>query len=647
MSRSHQHSAEPEPEFKGYPAPTSNTTYTPNQFFDVVLPHSSRGCVRLVAYMIRKTLGWSDADGNPQEPQVVISYNQLIREAGISRGAISPTLDEATQANFIRCVRRGRPSKNKKSAVSALFELCWDERDEYVKDPAEFEGFYAGNGNLTYIPNAFFDYTVPNEPLAVIKIVGAVIRYTIGFQTKYGFRRQKIDMSFTRLQRITGISSRRSLNNAIQLAIQNNHIVRLEEGCFDTDAGRNSRPATYGIKWSSTSAYPDLSSKRIPDESEMAMATPLEVVQKGYRFDKELPAQKRDRGLDATPPVQKRVPDRFKIVPGDLSNKDTASGSDRSLETVQEGHPERFKNDTDIEITPINKTSKNTSKQQQTADAEKALLRLLEEGFDKGTAKKLITAYPPPRILVQCEALAKRNPNRNKLGLLRKSIEEDWPLPDAYKTEQRGAVFASHFYAAWAGNDGQPASSAVATDIAAAEAFAQELLAHYPHEDKLARMARSFGTFVRDREQSNPNMPRSFKLALTRHGDDFVIDFKRKVHAAGKKKLAKAQRAHFESQRDRYQEYLEETESKLRNEQPLVYSAFESDEAEQRRVLVESPFFSSDSIRQESLSSFDSHEERLKRFYSFFEKADGIVLDFWSWDKQLNPDGFGREAKSA
>ncbi len=41
--------------FTGYPAPTSNTTYTPNQFFDVVLRHSSRGCVRLVAYMIRKT----------------------------------------------------------------------------------------------------------------------------------------------------------------------------------------------------------------------------------------------------------------------------------------------------------------------------------------------------------------------------------------------------------------------------------------------------------------------------------------------------------------------------------------------------------------------------------------------------------------
>ena len=101
--------------FKGYPAPTSNTTYTPNQFFDVVLRHASRGCVRLVAYMIRKTLGWSDAEGNPQEPEVIISYNQLIREAGISRGAIGPALEEAVACHFIRCIREGRSSGHRQA----------------------------------------------------------------------------------------------------------------------------------------------------------------------------------------------------------------------------------------------------------------------------------------------------------------------------------------------------------------------------------------------------------------------------------------------------------------------------------------------------------------------------------------------------
>ena len=60
--------------FAGFALPTSNTTYTPNQFFDVCLPHQSRGVVRLVGYMIRKTLGWCDAHGNPQEQIIPVSY---------------------------------------------------------------------------------------------------------------------------------------------------------------------------------------------------------------------------------------------------------------------------------------------------------------------------------------------------------------------------------------------------------------------------------------------------------------------------------------------------------------------------------------------------------------------------------------------
>jgi hypothetical protein len=69
--------------FAGFAAPTSNTTYTPNQFFDVCLPHCSRGTVRLVAYMIRKTLGWCDAHGNPQQEVIQFSYSELERYAGV------------------------------------------------------------------------------------------------------------------------------------------------------------------------------------------------------------------------------------------------------------------------------------------------------------------------------------------------------------------------------------------------------------------------------------------------------------------------------------------------------------------------------------------------------------------------------------
>ena len=46
------------PEFPGFPDFRANVTFVPLQFFTVVLPHRSRGCVRLVGYMIRRLLGW-------------------------------------------------------------------------------------------------------------------------------------------------------------------------------------------------------------------------------------------------------------------------------------------------------------------------------------------------------------------------------------------------------------------------------------------------------------------------------------------------------------------------------------------------------------------------------------------------------------
>ena len=51
--------------FEGFAPLQSNTTYCPNQFFDVVLPHFPRGVVRLVGYAIYRTFAWSDRDGRP------------------------------------------------------------------------------------------------------------------------------------------------------------------------------------------------------------------------------------------------------------------------------------------------------------------------------------------------------------------------------------------------------------------------------------------------------------------------------------------------------------------------------------------------------------------------------------------------------
>src|SRR5690242_15873180 len=113
--------------FAGFALPTSNTTYTPNQFFDVCLPHYPRGVVRLVAFMIRKTLGWCDAQGRPQAEQHAISYADL-EQAGINRDMIRAAVDQAIEGHFIRCIRQPQSKAAGKAGSSGVYELKWDER---------------------------------------------------------------------------------------------------------------------------------------------------------------------------------------------------------------------------------------------------------------------------------------------------------------------------------------------------------------------------------------------------------------------------------------------------------------------------------------------------------------------------------------
>ena len=234
------------PAFDGYAPPTSSTTYTPNQFFDVVLPHASRGCLRLVAYLIQKTLRISDKDGNPMYPECHASYHELSEKAGIGRGRVKEAIDEAIARRCIDCLQMGQRHKAGEEGRSALYALRWDERPEYIRDPAQFDGFFEGEGNYTRIPNAFFDHTIPNENLSVVKVVGVVIRHTIGWQKKVGFRRQQVQMSFTELMRRSGIASRSTVSQAVKEAIERNHIERVEEGRFDPYSGV---ATTWGVKW--------------------------------------------------------------------------------------------------------------------------------------------------------------------------------------------------------------------------------------------------------------------------------------------------------------------------------------------------------------------------------------------------------------
>jgi hypothetical protein len=368
--------------FSGFASPTSNTTYTPNQFFDVCLPNYSRGVVRLVGYMIRKTLGWCDANGNPRHETVTFSYGDLEKHAGLSHGMIRLALDEATRGGFVRCVREGKASRRSESGNSAVYELAWDESGEYVKNPKVFRGFFAGDGNRTYIPNQYFDEIVPSESLATIQIVGAVIRFSIGFVNKYGHRRQRVALSYLDIQRYTKIASPRILSKTIGHAMSKNYVERVEDGYFDPNGGTTSRSAHYALKWQA-SAPTTLKSEAAENHSE-----------------------------------------KF---------------SGGTLKSEAADHTEKYSG---IQIKQRNKTNK-----EQTPEAAATFLRLKEAGFDERAARAIANKHPFERVDRQIRWIDQRRVRRNRLGMLRRAIEEDWTRPRSANLE-RGELGQPNFPAA-------------------------------------------------------------------------------------------------------------------------------------------------------------------------------------------------------
>ena len=155
------------------------------------------------------------------------------------------------EGTFIATVQLGRPNSAWPESRLTVYELKWDERAEYIKDPKQFRGFFAGEGNRTYIPNQFFDVVMPSEALAVVKVVGSVIRFSIGFQTRWGHRRQLVSLSYKDIRNYTRHAQTAAhFASAIRKCDGNRTTCSgLRKGVFDPNAGRLSRPATYALKW--------------------------------------------------------------------------------------------------------------------------------------------------------------------------------------------------------------------------------------------------------------------------------------------------------------------------------------------------------------------------------------------------------------
>lgn len=428
--------------FHGFKAPTSNTTYTPNQFFDVVIPNFSRGVVRIVAYLVRKTLGWCDANGNPQEEQIEVTYSELETKAGVSRDMIRGALDDALAGHLIECVTEGRAKHAHDAGQSACYQLCWSSLP-YTTRLEGFRGFFEGEGNRTDIPNEFFDVLIPNEPLSVIKVVGAIIRHSIGFQAKHGRRRQQVALSYQQIENYARFGSRSDLAKALRVALEKNYIVRLEHGVFSHEAMERRR-AVYAIRWCD---FPNGQKNEPATERSEIQTSISQISEPAYRSENRT---------------------NIKTKPGNETGNSLAADSDPlRKQLLSFGFTER--------------TVANLMREHSREDIQQQITWLPDRA----------PARSPAGLLRR--SIEQRWPAPIKLR-----------APEVAGTS--GWEFARSFYAAYGGNRGEPVNEPSPREAEAAESFVQRLIRATREEGHAAEWGRELGTLARDQRNPFPSL---------------------------------------------------------------------------------------------------------------------------------------------
>lgn len=363
-----------ETSFPGFEPFDANFLFCPNQFFDVCLPNNSRNVNRVVAYLLFQTLGFRDKYGNPIRENIPIAYDEFVERAKISRGAIRPALDAAYDRKFLLANK----STNSRTAT---FRLRWSESDTYIADSNLFDGFFAGTGCRSPMPQQYFTQIVPNETLNVSKVVGTVLRFTAGYENQFGGRRPHAALDLDHIQRFAKIKCRTDTCNALNSAMSSGFIVCIDKGNFHHSASVR-KPSIYAPKWQNDNVVERLSSKNLPATNSTTHD----------QSSKSLPAL-----------IQFKKP--------------TSDGSKTRPET-------QFKKPTSIERVLSNK--KNNNK-----DAVVDLIdNLVQQGIDDAVAKQLTGSCSAEVIRNQLKWIDYRNPDRNRPGLLVKAIKGDWSQPE-------------------------------------------------------------------------------------------------------------------------------------------------------------------------------------------------------------------------
>lgn len=105
-------------------------------------------------------------------------------------------------------------------------EVADQDAEEEYPSP-EFTGFQPISSNFTQTPDLFFDWVLPHAHGTVAKLVGSVIRQTIGtfIDKRHNRRREEWPANITVVMKAAGINSRASLYSALWDARADGYLV--------------------------------------------------------------------------------------------------------------------------------------------------------------------------------------------------------------------------------------------------------------------------------------------------------------------------------------------------------------------------------------------------------------------------------------
>lgn len=606
--------------FPGFPDFRANVTYTPRQFFTVVLPNCSSGTVRIVGYALRQVLGWVDEDGNPTRPRLRLSYRELVEKAGVARGGIAKALDEAVARHCLVCIEK--PAKDAEGVVgqSGLYEICWDRSGAYSHDPEAFRGFAyrpaviqnepesKGGGTVpamarVNIPNAFFDHVLRTERLAVLRVVGALLYFSIQWGPA-GERKVPVRKSVNDLANLTRMT-RQHVHLALTDARSAGYIEATNRGRFDPNAGLKSQSATYAIRWIQE---PPLT---------VAAHAPVEPVPSGDRFKKV--DGKRSKKVDG---------DRNKKVDGNEAKK------------VDGIKTKTMKTKTDTTTAPLDP---ERASKEKAAAALGGFEVLTKTGFDTQTARQLADRFPLDQIQRQIDWLSLRAPSRSRLGMLRRAIEQDWEKPEGTEAEgtsvdAHALDFARHYYAGYHGYKGEPRTQPLDKDLAAAAHFVERLLRIDPDPASIPEAGRRFGQLVRRRQEGSRHALPLLQVTLVSFGDELLRTLEGERTANTRQQAESSRASHEERFQPEYLKFLAAREGELRSSHPELYAEFTTDRAR----LLESASTGPCAWRPEFLAHFHTEEARLRALAQHFAQHRTFPIpSFWEWDARHHRHRFG------